>query len=108
MASMGLCTRRFRRSHGGKGFQVRVKVVAQYVRNVSHRRMLRGLLTAADEAAFGALLEVGCDRFAAWRWQTLYLVTGRLLKLGLAVRAAVGRMEPGQEYKSRGRELNAF
>ena len=90
------------------GFQVRLKAVAQYVRVVAHRRRLRALLTAAEEAAFGDLLAAGCDRFAVWRWQTLHLVTRRLLKMQPAVRAAVTRAEPGVQYTSRGGELGAF
>ena len=90
------------------GFLARVKVMAQYLRSVSNRRYLRTLLTEEETRDVGGLLEVGVDRFATWRWQTLYAVVKRLLRMEPAVTAACAHFGPLNAYKDREGQLKNF
>ena len=53
------------------------KVVCQWLQPIGHRDLLqphaqRACGSAAERARRAGSLETGCDRFAAWRWQTLF------------------------------------
>ena len=72
-------------------FQASLKIVAQWLRPVTNRRYLKSRLPARDSALKPAL-DVGCDRFAHWRWKTLATVCADLVRLEASVRSAVGRI----------------
>ena len=66
------------------------KCVAQWLHAKSHRAFLQSRL-AGHAADMAQALDVGCDKFAYWRWKTLFAVTRDLQRMeGVVVAARVG------------------
>ena len=72
------------------GWEKEAKTVTQWLHKKPHREFLQARL-AGPAAAMAHALNVGCDKFADWRWKTLYTVTQDLLRMeGPVVAACLG------------------
>ena len=82
-------------------FQRELKAVAQWVAPVANRRLLSDRVERISRGDLCRALEHGCDRFAAWRWQTLHKVCSDLVFLCDSVRAAVSTFSCAEEVSER-------
>ena len=85
-------------------WQTQAKVVSQWLGNKGHREFLQSRLRESDPATLALhkkSLQTGCDRFAAWRWQTLANVARDLDRMRDAVRAALASVSKPADLGTR-------
>ena len=82
-------------------WQAQAKVVCQWLSSEGHRHFLQEILGRLGAVQLRGSLSTSCDRFVAWRWQTISNVTRDLGLKEEAIRVAMGTLDGPDQLGTR-------